>query len=174
MHQLLGAGFKRRFLGLCVPPLVLALIDGVLTVVGQSDFYWSNHAAVNEANPVFAGLLHLGPFAFVLGAAAWLAMICTMIMVLPRLMSLILSIAITFGHTIGSGSWLFNHFDLGYQLANGYYLFSACLLGVGIRHAIGHGAMEVDVLNVRPVVRWRIGGVVFALAVFVFLYPWRP
>ena len=173
MHQLLGVGFNRRFLGLCVAPLVLALFDGVLTAVGQSDFYWSNHAAVNEASPFFAGLLQLGPFAFVLGAAVWLAMLCTMIMVLPQLMSLILSIAITFGHTIGSGSWLFSHFDLGYQLANGYYFLSACVLGFGIRYAIGHGAMEGEVLNVRPVVRWRLGGAVFALAAFLFLYPWR-
>ena len=173
MNQLWGVGFNRRFLGLCLPPLVLALIDSVLTVVGQSDLYWSNHGVVNEANPVFAGLLQLGPFALVLGAAAWLAMLCTMILVLPQFLSLIVSIAITFGHTIGSGSWLFNHFDLGYHLANGYYLFSACVLGIGIRHAIGQGAPEGEVLHVRPVVRWWLGGVVFALAALLFLYPWR-
>lgn len=173
MRALVGVGFKRRFLGLCLPPLVLGAVDGFLTALGQGSLYWSNHLATNEANPVFAGLLQIGPLAFFVGAVLWLAMLSTMILILPRLFALILSIAITFGHTIGSGSWLFNHFELGYQLANGYYLASACVLGLGIQYAIGHGAAEQDVVHLSAGTRARIGGAVFALAVLVFLVPWQ-
>lgn len=173
MRSYLGAGFKRRFLGLCVPPLVLGLVDGSLTLVGQSSFYWENYLAVNEANPIFASLLQVHPVAFLAGAVAWLAMLCTMIVLLPQLAALILSIAITFGHTIGSGNWLFGHFELGYQLANGYYLLSACALGLGIRYAMGSGMPDADVLKVPADVRAKIGGAVFALGALLYLFPWQ-
>jgi hypothetical protein len=173
MRSYLGAGFTRRFVGLCVPPLVLGLVDGSLTLAGQSSFYWENHLAVNEANPIFASLLQVHPVAFLAGAATWLAMLCTLILVLPRLAALILSIALTFGHTIGSGNWLFNHFELGYHLANGYYLFSACALGLGIHYAMASGMREADVLRVPAKVRARIGGAVFALGALLWLFPWR-
>ena len=173
MISYLGAGFKRRFLGLCVPPLMLGLIDGSLTLAGQSSFYWENYEVVNEANPIFAGLLRLHPVAFLAGAAAWLAMLCTMILVLPRLAALILGIAITFGHTIGSGNWLFDHFELGYHLANGYYLWSACVLGLGIDYAIGRGMPDADVLNVPADVRAKIGSAVVALGALLWLFPWQ-
>lgn len=173
MSSYLGTGFKRRFIGLCVPPLALGVVDGLMTLVGQSSFYWENYLAVNEANPVFANLLQVHPVAFLAGAAAWLGMMCTMIVVLPRLPALILSIAITFGHTIGSGNWLLEHFDLGYQLANGYYLLSACVLGLGIRYAIGSGMPEADVLKVSAHTRARIGIAAFALGALLFLFPWQ-
>lgn len=173
MRSYLGAGFRRRFLGLCLPPLALGLVDGSLTLLGQSSFYWENHLAVNEANPLFAGLLQVHPVAFLAGAVAWLAMLCAMILVLPRLAALILSIALTFGHTIGSGNWLFDHFELGYQLANGYYLLSACVLGLGIHHAMASGMRDAEVLNVPANVRARIGGVLFAAGALLWLFPWQ-
>jgi hypothetical protein len=173
MRSYLGAGFERRFVGLCVPPLALGLVDGSLTLVGQSSFYWQDYLAVNEANPVFASLLQVHPVAFLAGAVAWLAMLCTLILVLPRLAALILSIAITFGHTIGSGNWLFDHFELGYHLANGYYLLSACVLGLGIHHAMASGTPDADVLDVPANVRARIGSAVFALGALLWLFPWQ-
>jgi hypothetical protein len=174
MRAYLGAGFKRRFFGLCIPPLVLGLVDGSLTLAGQSSFYWENYLAVNEANPVFASLLRVHPLAFLAGAAAWLAMLCTMIVVLPRLAALILSIAITFGHTIGSGNWLLDHFELGYHLANGYYLLSACALGLGISYAMGRGLPDDDVLDVPANMRAKIGSAVFAVGALIWLFPWQP
>lgn len=41
---------KQRFLGLCVPPLLLCLLDVALTLAGQSSPYWAgDYANVNEA-----------------------------------------------------------------------------------------------------------------------------
>lgn len=96
-----------------------------------------------------------------------------MILVLSRLAALILSIAITFGHTIGSGNWLFDRLELGNQLANGYYLLSACALGLGIHYAMTSGMPDADVLDVPANVRARIGIAVFALATLLWLFPWR-
>ena len=174
MRSYLGAGFKARFLGLCVPPLTFAVLDGLLTIVGQSAVYWSNHSASNEANPVFAALLQGHPVAFLAGLILWLAMLTAIILVLPRMFALILSIAITFGHTIGSGSWIFNHFDLGYNLANGYYLLSACILGLGISYAFSLGEVKEErVLHVSEALRLRIGAGLFGLAAMLYLVPWK-
>lgn len=174
MRSYLGAGFKARFLGLCVPPLAFAIIDGLLTVAGQSAVYWSNHSASNEANPVFAALLQGHPAAFIAGLLLWLVMLTTIILVLPRIFALILSITITFGHTIGSGSWLFNHFDFGYNLANAYYLLSACILGLGISYAFSlRDTKEDRVLHVSDTMRLRIGAGLFGLAAMLYLAPWQ-
>lgn len=173
MESCLGDGFKRRFVGLCVPPLSLGLVDGVLTLLGQSSFYWDGYQAVNEANPVFSGLLQIHPLAALAGLAVWLAILCTLIVVSPRVLALIFSIAISFGHTIGSGSWLFEHFELGYQLANAYYLLSACALGLGIHYAIGSGGPEHEVLKVPAQVRVKLGGAAFALGMLLWVYPWQ-
>ena len=170
----MGAGFKQKFLGLCLPPLAFALLDGGLTLAGQGDIYWSNFATTNEAGPAWAALLQAHPLAFLLGALAWCAALCGLVLVLPPTLALILSIAITFGHTLGAGSWLFEHFAFGYQLRNGYYLASACLLGLGIRHAASHGALDRDdALALAPQTRWQIGAGIFAVAVLAFLVPWR-
>ena len=99
--------------------------------------------------------------------------LCTLIVVSPRVLALIFSIAISFGHTIGSGSWLFEHFELGYQLANAYYLLSACALGLGIHYAIGSGGPEHEVLKVPAQVRVKLGGAAFALGMLLWVYPWQ-
>ena len=174
MHALVGSGFKRRFVGLCLPPMVVALADGTLTLLGQSDFYWSNHLAVNEASPFFRMLLQIHPLASLLGLAAWIAIFCTVLLTLRPTLALIASIAVTFAHTIGSGNWLFGHFDLGYQLANGYYLLSACVLGLGIRHALlPVQEQDDDVLRLAAADRLKLGAIAFGLGVLMFLVPWR-
>lgn len=173
MRSYMGSGFKRRFLGLCLPPLVLASIDGILTLIGQSDLYWSNYLFANEANPVFRALLQIHPLAVLGGLAVWLALLCALILLLPTRIALILGIAITFAHTRGSSSWLLEHFDLGYNLANGYYLLCACMLGEGIRYALG-GATEPDrVLNLDMATRLKLGAAVFGAGALVFLVPWQ-
>ena len=173
MRSYLGAGFKRRLLGLCAPPFVLGLIDGSLTLVGQSSFYWANYQAVNEANPVFSSLLQVHPLVFLAGVVVWQLMLCAMLLVLPEVLALILSIAFTFGYTIGSGSWLFERLELGYHLANGYYLLSACVLGLGIRYAIGRDAPAAEVLKVSAEMRLKVGIGVVALGALLWLYPWQ-
>lgn len=175
MHSILGSGFKRRFVGLALPPLVLGALDAALTLFGQGDAYWGNHLAVNEASPFFAALLQVHPVALAAGAAAWLVMIAAMILALPALPALLLSITIVLGHTMGAGSWMFDHFELGYQLANGFYLIAGCALGLGIHYAYRPAAGPVDDVLIAPAsTRLAIGGTAFALGALIFLFPWQP
>ena len=47
-------GVRQRFLGLCLPALAFAVLDGTLTLAGQSAEYWGGaYARVNEASPTF-------------------------------------------------------------------------------------------------------------------------
>jgi hypothetical protein len=174
MKGIIGVGFKRKFLGLCVPPLLLALADGSLTVLGQSEIYWSNFLAVNESSPAFGALLKSSPWMLAAGAVVWMVAFSFLIIAAPPTPALILSFAITLGHTVGSGSWLFEHFKFGagYQIANAYYLMSACLIGFGFRHAFPAGVMKSDdALNIPEKTRLLIAGIIFAAATACFLLP---
>lgn len=174
MERMLGGDFKRKFVGLCVPPLLLALADGSLTVLGQSEMYWSNFLVVNEASPGFGALLEAGPWMLAGGAVVWMAAFCLLIIAAPPTPALIISIAVALGHTVGSGSWLFEHFKFGagYQVANAYYLMSACMIGFGVRHAFPAGIMKSDdALKVAEKTRLLIAGAIFAAATVMFLFP---
>jgi hypothetical protein len=101
-----------RLVGLCLPPLVLCALDGTLTLVGQSADYWSGHyAAVNESSPTFNHLLQLHPMAFAFGLLVWSAIFVAIILLLPETPALIVSIAATFGHTVGAATWLLFRFQ---------------------------------------------------------------
>jgi glycerol-3-phosphate acyltransferase PlsY len=174
MKTIIGADFWRKFLGLCLPPFILAVADGTLTVLGQSEAYWSNFHAVNEASPGFGALLKINPWLLAVGAGVWLAAFCAMIIAAPPTAALILSLAITLAHTFGSSSWLFEHFMFGsgYQIANAYYLFSACLIGFGVRYAFPSGVMKSDnALNLSDKTRLQVVGGIFLAASVMFLMP---
>jgi len=174
MKAFIGEDFARKFVGLCVPPLVLALADAALTLLGQSEAYWASSFAVNEASPGFAALLKLGPWILAAGAVVWMLAFCSVIVAAPPLFALILSIAVSVGHTVGSGSWIFEHFRFGagYQIANFYYLFSAVLIGIGARHAFPFGIGSSDnALLVDRGTRVLVCGVLFAAACLMFLVP---
>ncbi len=174
MKNVLGVDFRRKFLGLCVPPIILALADGTLTVLGQSEIYWSNFLAVNEASPGFGALLKMDPWLLAVGAGVWLVSFSMMIIAAPPTAALILSIAITLGHTVGSGSWLFEHFKFGsgYQIANAYYLLSACIIGFGVRYAFPSGVMKSDnALNFPDKTRFLVAGGILLAASAMFLMP---
>ena len=49
----------------CLPAIVLCATDGLLTLWGQPQAYWSgNFASINEDHPVAAWFLSLHPLAF--------------------------------------------------------------------------------------------------------------
>ena len=50
---------------------------------------------------------------------------------------------------------------------------SACVLGVGIGHAMGKGVPDADVLDLPASVRAKIGGAVFASGALLWLVPWQ-
>ncbi len=125
---------KRRLLGLCLPPLIFCVLDAGLTLYGQSAEYWSgNYAAVNEGAPTFHDLLQIHPAAFAAGILAWIVVFAVVIVLLPAALALIVSIAVTFAHVAGAGTWIWHVFHFGYQACLGLFLVAAIMLGIGIR-----------------------------------------
>ena len=170
------SAFQRRFLGLCLPPLLVCLLDNVLTLLGQPAGFWQgNIDLVNEASPTFHQLLAIHPLAFIAGGLIWVAVFVGFILLVPDTLALIASIAVTFGHTAGAATWLIWRFEYGYQACNGLFLLSALLLGLGIRHGWQARPSEEFPLRILPPVgRWLLAAALLAVAVYLFLWPRMP
>jgi hypothetical protein len=164
---------SRRLLGLCLPAILACSLDNTLTLIGQSPAYWAgNCAAANEASPTFNQLLQIHPAAFAAGAIVWIALFTGILLLLPDALSLILGIAITFGHTAGAATWLLRHFRFGYQMCNALFLVTAIALGLGIRY--GWRAAPPGDYVLRGwnwPMRWLVGVLLFSLGVYLFLWP---
>ncbi|RIK81889.1 MAG: hypothetical protein DCC67_07790 [Planctomycetota bacterium] len=164
---------RLRLYALCLPPLALAVLDGALTLAGQSEAYWAgDYRQVNEMSPTFHHLLTSHPLAFAVGFAAWMAVFVGLILLLPATLALLVAIAVTFGHTAGAATWLLWRFYFGYQACNLLILVSALLLTLAIR--IGWPANPTEaqrLLAARPLWRWTLIAALGALGVWLFLWP---
>ena len=169
--------FQRRLLGLCIPPVMFAALDGALTLTGQSAAYWAgNYGRVNELSPTFNHLLSYHPLAFAAGLLAWMLVFCGMILLMPQTLALTTSIAVTVGHTRGATSWLLYRFDYHYQASLGLFLAMALILAVGIRWGWGAEPRSDAPIGARlpGVLRWVMIAMLFAVAVYLFLWPRKP
>lgn len=169
--------FQQRLLGLCVPPAALAFLDGALTLAGQTAEYWAgNYRRVNEVSPTFHHLLSYHPLAFAAGLLAWVLVFCGMILLMPQTLALTTSIAVTVGHTWGATTWLQYRYHYGYQASNGLFLVTALALAVGIRWGWGAEPRFDAPIGVRLplVLRWAAIALLFASAVYLFLWPRKP
>jgi hypothetical protein len=167
---------RGRLIGLCVPPVLLSLVDGGLTLAGQSADYWDGYyGAVNEMSPTFNHLLAHHPLAYVAGFAGWVVMFVCLILLLPQTLALTASIAIAMAHTAGASTWLLFRFNYGYgyQACCGLFLFTALALAVGIRHGWRAEAPDDAPLGARwpMVVRWGAVVAIFAITTYLFLWP---
>jgi hypothetical protein len=155
---------------------LLCALDGTLTLVGQSAEYWAGHyAQVNEGSPTFNHLLQFHPAAFAAGLLGWAAIFVVVILLLPDAPALILSIAVTFGHTAGAATWLLYRFQHGYQACNALFLTTAIVLGLGIRW--GWRAVPANDYKFRgwPAgLRWAVAVGLFGVGVYLFLWPRMP
>ncbi len=167
---------KRRLLGLCLPPLLFWALDNTLTLIGQSADYWAgNYSAANEASPTFNQLLKIHPIAFVLGDIAWAAVFVGIILLLPDTLALIISIAVTFGHAVGAATWILWRFGYQYQASLALLLGSAIVLGLGIRY--GWRAAPAEEYQLRGWSwrwRWIVSACLFAVGVYLYLWPRSP
>lgn len=169
-------GVGRRLLGLCLPPLLAWALDISLTLIGQAPQYWAgDYSAVNEGSPTFNHLLAVHPLAFALGAAVWAGIFVAIVLLLPDALALIVSIAVTLGHAAGAATWIVWRFGFGYQMCNALFLGVAIALGVGIRYgwrATPEEPYELPGWSWRR--RWTIAAALFAVAVYLFLWPRSP
>ena len=163
---------RRRFLGLCLVPVLLAAFDCWLTLHGQTKEYWAgNYSQVLEGSPTFHKLLAHGPLCYVAGASGWVLAFVGMILLMPQTLALAVSIALTLGHAIGAASWVVD-FPYGYQLYSGMCVFAAVGLAIGIRWG-----WRAEPQNDAPVgarlhfgLRWLLIALLCGIEVY-FLWP---
>jgi hypothetical protein len=167
------AGVRQRFLGLCVPPLAFSALDSTLTLAGQSAQYWGGaYGQVNEASPTFHQLLAIHPLAFVAGSLGWMAVFVGLILLLPDTLALIGSFVTTMGHTVGAATWVLWRYHYGYQACNGLFLLAAVALGLGIRWGWQAGPpQEYRLPLLSTAWRWLLSAALFAVGVYLFLWP---
>jgi hypothetical protein len=169
-------GSLRRLLGLCLPLVLAAALDGALTLAGQPDRYWAgDYTHVNEGSPTFRHLLAYHPAAFVLGWSGYVLVLAALILLLPQTLALTTGLAATVAYTWGASTWLWqgSRFPHGYQLCNALFLLVGAALAVGIRWG-----WLAEPRSDRPVgerwpfaVRWALIGTLFAVVVYMVFWP---
>ena len=166
--------FRRRFLGFCLVPILLSLLDFALTLAGQPQEYWAgDYSRANELNPLEHALLLYHPLAFVIGNLALTLVLIGLILLTPRIVAAIFSIMVSLAHWAGSSTCLFH---LGYlnnrEMEWGFALLAIICMAVGVGwgwRARSHAA-PLDPTPLSFGVRWVTIAVLFAIwLVFTFL-----
>lgn len=87
-------------------PVLLCLLDMILTLCGQSNHYWNGEFRdVVEASPLFAYCLAIHPGLFVTAAFVWIGVFVLLVRKLPSKIGRIVSVAVALGHLIGALGW---------------------------------------------------------------------
>jgi len=96
-----------------------ALIDGLVTAVGQGKAYWGNPSVASEASPAYYFLL-ASPWLFFLGSVMWSIFWYWLFKRLKEPLNLFLMFLFIAGHSWGSSSWIMKLFKQAgvYTLGN--------------------------------------------------------
>jgi len=162
---------KRRLIGRLVPVL-LAVLDGSVTLLGQPAAYHSgDHAQVLEGTPGFRILLTYGPTAYIVGLAVWVLAFVGMILLLPSTPALAVCLMFTLGHTIGAFSWInLSQSPITRELPIFINAISAILLACGIRWWVSSSQDDKPLgHHLSPSLRWAIIVVLWSIPI---LYSW--
>ncbi len=101
-----------RRLWWCLPAIVLCGTDGLLTLCGQPEAYWSgNFASINEGHPVPAWFLSLHPLAFAAAGVPYLVLVVALVLWLPRRWAVLAAVAVASGHAFAAILWCRNLLD---------------------------------------------------------------
>ncbi len=113
---------------LCIPPIVLCIVDQTITLFGQRSAYWGGHyEKALEGSPPFYWLLTHHPMAFEAGIAVWIVLFSAAILLSPRWLAMAISLAIVIGHTWGTTTWLYFLFGQGYWFCIALFFASGVL-----------------------------------------------
>jgi hypothetical protein len=162
----------RRLIGLCLVPVLLAVLDGSVTLIGQPAAYWAgDHARVLEGTPGFRILLTYGPAAYIAGLTVWVLAFVGMILLLPSTLALAVRLMFTLGHTIGAFSWINRfHFQHGRELPFVINAISAVGLALGIRWWASSPRVDTPLgASLPDAMRWAIVAMLWAVPI---LYSW--
>ena len=84
--------------------LLPALVDGIVTIVGQDALYWTSRI-VNEASPAYY-FLAISPYLFILGSILWFVFWYWVFKKAKEPLNLFLTFIFISGHSWGSTSWI--------------------------------------------------------------------
>ena len=162
---------RRRFVGLCLPAMIFCVLDTTLTLVRQSAQYWGgDYSQADERSPTFEHLLRISPLVDVAGTVVWIGVFVGIILLLPDILALIVSIAVTLGHAVGACTWVWE-FEAGYQICNGLILLAAVVLVLGIRYGWQAKPTELYCVSMPSFRRWLLTACLFAIGLYLFLWP---
>ena len=92
---------------MCVPPVVMLVVDAALTLRGQVPDYWSGgYSFAREDNPIACWFLQLHPMSFVSGVILWTVLFMAAIHRLPIKLARVTAFGVMLGHALGAASWL--------------------------------------------------------------------
>jgi len=83
-----------------------ATVDGVITLLGQEQNYWTSRM-VNEASPAYY-FLYTSPLLYILGAIFWFIGWYFIFKKLKEPINLFIALTFIAGHSWGSTSWIWN------------------------------------------------------------------
>jgi len=168
------ADWKRRLFGLGLPCLAAFFLDTTQRLCAQPEVYWAGnyHYILQEGTPFVRTLYTWHPLAAVCGYLLWAAIVTALLLLVPRPLAVILSIAVVFGHIAGAYSW-------SAQLVDRYlgvvFPLTGIGLGVGLhwylKSSIHINMKQLDRPPFPPVVRW--GSIVALSAMGYYLFVIR-
>jgi hypothetical protein len=96
---------------LCVGPVLFCVLDGCLTLRGQSAEYWSgDFRLAEELNPLGLWALERHPIVFAIVLCCWIGVFAASILFLPTNLAMLVSFAVQMGHTLGASSWVIREY----------------------------------------------------------------
>lgn len=90
-----------------LPPMMLIVVDGIFTLVGQPEGYWSGEVLPNESNPFASEWLIVHPALFLLGGLFYMVAVYLLMIKLRFVFAATLALNVYLWHIWGSSTWLF-------------------------------------------------------------------
>ena len=170
--ELMMRNFQCRFFGLCLVPILVAALDGSVTLIGQPKAYWAgDYVQALEGTPGFRILMTYGPAAYLAGLTVFIASFVGMILILPRTLALAVCLQFTLGHTIGAFSWI-HRFPESRMVP----VFINAIVAVGLALGV-NWVWSTEQADAQPgsrlptAVRWIVV-VILCLITIGFMLPW--
>ena len=114
---------------LLLGPLLFCILDGGLTLQGQSQRYWDGrYDQAEEMNPLGLWPLRQGPDMFLIALFCWITTFGFAIFLLPENLARVLAFAVQLGHSLGASSWLARHGIFGWAALASLLLCSRLIL----------------------------------------------
>src|SRR5262245_14719286 len=121
----------KRKLWLCVAPAMVCAFDAAITLWFQPDAYWAGQfEKVREFSPPDRWMLMQHPLAFVAWVLFWISAFCTVLVLLPTRLGLIVSLTLILGNATGASSWLYQQLPHGFWFGMGLFALVAALVVV--------------------------------------------